>query len=890
MALAAGTRLGPYEITAPLGAGGMGEVYRARDTRLGRDVAVKVLPQQLMASGDARARFEREARTISSLNHPGICTLHDVGRDGETDYLVMELVDGETLARRLSRGALPVPEVLRLGSQIAEALDRAHRAGVIHRDLKPGNVMLTRAGIKLMDFGLARGVADAAAPDGGPTRIELSRSPTVATPLTAEGTIMGTFQYMAPEQLEGGEADARSDLWALGCVLYEMATGRRAFEGKSQASLIAAIMNAAPPSLTELAPMTPPALDRTVRQCLAKDPDERWQTAGDLRRELSWIANSGAMSEGGAASGPARRRWLPAGLASLALLAGVLLGWLLLPPRGGGGHDTSPSGLVTAMVRLTDSPGIQQSPRLSPDGKMLLYVSLAGGDEDIFLLRVGGENPINLTETHSGSDFDPSFSPDGERIAFCSSREGGGIFVMGATGESPRKLASEGAHPEWAPDGRKIAYTTERILSPYGRNLTASLWLVDVGTGERKRIYEGDAAEAVWSPSGRRIAFWAADRGQRDIRTVDAEGRDLRAVTQDVPADWGPFWSPDGRSLFFLSDRGGGPDLWRVAIDEGTGRVRGDPEPVTTGVARVMAGSISADGKRIAVTVEEARGEILRMGFDPVSGRPRGQPMTLFESASALVQLSLSADGSRIAYRTSGVENLFAMRSDGAERRRLTDDAFRDRGPQWVRGNELLLFYSNREGNYSLWLIRADGTGLRKVAEAEVDLLQPRLSPDQTRLAVSMSGLRPPQLGMAPVSEDWLAPGGQPEPISFDSLAVGFIPLAWSPDGSRIVGTQAEARGTFPAVFTLATKRVEGHPDLQGLSTGLGFAWLPDGRRVLGWDAARNTATLWNVDTGAVEDVPGIPGTSELRLSADGRTLLINRTIQEGDIWLMTLK
>src|SRR5512136_2900697 len=272
--LTSGAKLGPYEILALLGAGGMGDVYRARDSRLGRDVAIKVLPPHLADAPEVRARFEREARTISQLNHPHICTLFDIGREGGTDFLVMELLEGETLAHRLEKGPMPVAEVLTIGTQIADALDRAHRAGVVHRDLKPGNVMLTKSGAKLMDFGLARAAdLDAAAPGA------LTESPTVSRPLTKEGTIVGTFHYMAPEQLEGKEADARVDLWALGCVLYEMATGKRAFEGASQASLIGAIMEREPRPITELQPLTPPALERVVRGCLAKDPAERWQSA-----------------------------------------------------------------------------------------------------------------------------------------------------------------------------------------------------------------------------------------------------------------------------------------------------------------------------------------------------------------------------------------------------------------------------------------------------------------------------------------------------------------------------------------------------------------------------------------------------------------------------------
>ncbi|HET7226721.1 MAG TPA: serine/threonine-protein kinase, partial [Candidatus Eisenbacteria bacterium] len=308
MPIAPGTRLGPYEIVEPLGAGGMGEVYRARDTRLGRDVAVKVLPGHLSQQPEVRARFEREAKTVSALNHPHICTLFDVGREGDTDYLVMELIQGDTLAARLAKGPLPAPDVLRIGMQIADALDRAHRAGVIHRDLKPGNIMLTRSGAKLMDFGLARATGLARAGDSGVTVAALTQSPTVATPLTAEGTLVGTFQYMAPEQLEGREADARSDIWALGCVLYEMATGTRAFEGRSQASLISSIMSSEPAPLSLLAPTSPPALDALIRACLAKDPEDRIQTAHDVRLQLRWIAGDSASVSQAAAPAAAHRR------------------------------------------------------------------------------------------------------------------------------------------------------------------------------------------------------------------------------------------------------------------------------------------------------------------------------------------------------------------------------------------------------------------------------------------------------------------------------------------------------------------------------------------------------------------------------------------------------
>src|SRR5712672_238347 len=289
MPILPGRRLGPYEILSSIGAGGMGEVYRARDTRLNRTVAIKVLPPHLADRSELRERFEREARTIASLNHPHICTLHDNGQQDGVDYLVMEYLEGETLAHRLLKGPLPLEQVLRYAIEIADALDKAHRKGVTHRDLKPGNIMLTKTGTKLLDFGLAKLKQQVA-----PANVQLSQLPTANDPLTAQGTIIGTLQYMAPEQLEGKEADARTDIFAFGAVVYEMATGKRAFEGKSQASLIAAILEREPPAMSSLQPMTPPALDRVVRKCLAKEPEKRWQAASDVCDELKWIAEGGS--------------------------------------------------------------------------------------------------------------------------------------------------------------------------------------------------------------------------------------------------------------------------------------------------------------------------------------------------------------------------------------------------------------------------------------------------------------------------------------------------------------------------------------------------------------------------------------------------------------------
>ena len=330
MALTPGTKLGPYEILSPLGAGGMGEVYKARDTRLERTVAIKVLPAHLSENAEMRQRFEREARTVSSMNHPHICTLYDIGREGNIDFLVMEYIEGETLAERLKRGPLTPEEVLRYAAELADALDKAHRQGVVHRDLKPGNIMLTKTGAKLLDFGLAKPGLNSGRHDLS----ALSSLPTEQRSLTEKGVVLGTFQYMAPEQLEGKDVDTRTDIFALGAVIYEMVTGTKAFDGTSRASLISAIMSSNPPPMSAVAPLSPAGLDRAVRICLAKDPDKRWQSAADVARALEWVADSGASDAATTGSSTRGRRehlaWSAAGLATL---AAILFAVLWLPKR-----------------------------------------------------------------------------------------------------------------------------------------------------------------------------------------------------------------------------------------------------------------------------------------------------------------------------------------------------------------------------------------------------------------------------------------------------------------------------------------------------------------------------------------------------------------------------
>src|SRR5450755_35637 len=411
MSLTPGTRLGPYEIQSPLGAGGMGEVYRALDTRLQRIVAVKILPSHLSEDPEAKERFDREARTISSLNHPNICTLYDVGHQNGLDYLVMEYLEGETLASRLDKGALAPDQVLKYGIEICEGLEMAHRSGVVHRDLKPGNIMLTKTGVKLMDFGLAKSLPASASATSS-LSVTLS-SPAANSPLTEKGMIVGTFQYMSPEQVQGKEVDGRSDIFSLGAVLYEMVTGKRAFEGKSQLSVAAAILEDEPAPIGSVKPMTSAVLDHAIACCLAKSPEDRWQTARDLALELKWAAESGTQTgiftPGGQRK--AGRHWPAWGVAALLGVTVVLTTVLF---RGKRPPVNTP---VRFEIRL---PVGARTFAFSPDGRQLAF--LAPGPDGRYVVWIRGLDSVGPHPLPGTEDIlVPVFwSPDSRFIAFQS--------------------------------------------------------------------------------------------------------------------------------------------------------------------------------------------------------------------------------------------------------------------------------------------------------------------------------------------------------------------------------------------------------------------------------------------------------------------------------------
>jgi eukaryotic-like serine/threonine-protein kinase len=511
MALTSGTKLGPYEILAPLGAGGMGEVYRARDTRLDRTVAIKILPSHLSDNPEAKNRFDREARVISSLNHPHICTLHDVGHQDGIDFLVMEYLEGESLDHRLQKGPLPLKQALECGLQIADALERAHRAGIVHRDLKPANIVLTASGAKLLDFGLAKPAAAVLSPNASPELGGLTPStPTVslsvlsapAGALTQKGTMVGTFQYMAPELLRGQEADTRSDLFSLGCVLYEMLTGRRAFEGKTQLSVLTAILEKDPDPVSAVQPTTPPALDYTVQTCLEKNPDDRFQSAHDVKLQLTWITKSGSQA-GTTAVGESERkasRSLTVGIAAVLAIAAL--------------------GFAARWWRTQPVPRVIRSNLLPPAGTHFAPFYRNG--------------PAAL-------------SPDGTRIAFVASRDGKTSIWVRALDklEASELPETEGGYfPFWSPDGSSVGFFA------HGR-----LWRMDANGGSTVAICNVDEGRgATWGSSNLIVL---APHGEGPFMRVSAQGGTPIAVTSTVrnaiyDSDRWPFFLPDGKHFLYL--------------------------------------------------------------------------------------------------------------------------------------------------------------------------------------------------------------------------------------------------------------------------------------------------------------------------------------------------
>jgi Tol biopolymer transport system component/predicted Ser/Thr protein kinase len=674
MPLSSGTRLGPYEILGAIGAGGMGEVYRARDTRLERIVAIKTLPHHLSSDPTLRQRFEREAKTISSLNHPHICTLYDVGHQDGTEFLVMEYIEGETLAARLEKGPLPLDQVLKYGIEIADALDKAHRSGVVHRDLKPGNIMLTKSGTKLMDFGLAKPAEPA-------LDLTSSAAGTVSRPLTAEGTIVGTFQYMSPEQLQGKQADTRSDIFSFGAMLYEMAAGRPAFAGKSSISVLAAILERDPEPLSNLQPLAPPALEYVVKTCMAKDPEDRVQTAHDVRLQLSWIAQGSASAAGAGLPFPGTRvvkwqtlAWRAAAVLGLACAVILALLYVRLSrerPAGTVARFTMPLGKGQELA--VDST---LALALSPDGKQLAYVAAENSVSRLYLRPLDQFDSVAVPDSE-GATF-PFFSENGQWVAFFSQGKLKKAPVVGGSpvvvSEVPSFLGGT-----WTPEGQIIfALPGLGLASVSAAGGTPRSLLL--ATGKRY-----SPARPVTLPDDQWLMFTNYGEGASEILALNQKSKEVRPVVSNaLEAHYS-----EGRLVYYASGT-----LWAAPFDLKNASVTGPAVAIASGVGEQnMVGQFAASRTGVLVYAPQVPGSFGRSLYWVDR---KGSARRIDLPSQDYVDPHISPDGKRfvVAIRRVGEQSLAVFDIDRGVLMRMSANGGDRASPAWTPDGKELVFDS----------------------------------------------------------------------------------------------------------------------------------------------------------------------------------------------------
>lgn len=893
-ALEPGDTFSHYRLDQPLGGGGMGVVWRATDTRLARAVAMKFLPDEFAGAGEAVERFRREARTASALNHPNICVVYDVGEDQGRPFLVMELLEGDTLRALLQKRSLRISEILELGIQIADALDAAHQQGIVHRDIKPANIFVMEKSsmppqAKLLDFGLAK-------------RESLNWDSTTRTVFrTDSGVAIGTAAYMSPEQALGESIDARSDLFSFGMVLYEMATRTLPFRGATSAALFDAILNKAPAGLLAANPEAPAELERIILKLLEKEAGMRYQSAAELRADLSRLRRdlSAVTTTGKRTPNPQRRAdgklplWsrapAQAAFVGFVFVMVVLTVWLAVRSKRG----VAPMQFEGASFRaLTDTKAAEFFPQLSPDGRFVVYAGEERGRWDLYWMDTDAKQAKLLMPESKDDDTEPALSPDGTMVAFRSEREGGGQFLLNLATKEVRKLATIGHNCSWSPDGAEIVCATEGIIRPEDRYAaTSQLWAIRVDNGARRLILKGDAVQPVWSPNGERVAFWAARAGQRDLFTVRARPRngitpEPVAITNDAAVDWNPVWAPDGQSLYFLSDRGGSMSLWRIRLDPDSGEALSSPEPMRLPVEDVAHLSISRDGRRIAFSEYRLSANLHRARFDLGQQQINGTPESLTNGALPFIRPDLSPNGLWLAFNTqTNRDDLYILGTDGAGLRRLTEDNSKDRGPRWSPDGKKLAFFSNRGGPWEIWQYTMDGGQLTQLTRGAMGTTAwPVWSPDGKKLAYTIFGFNS---FLMDLDRKWNEQSPQALPPMEASEEI-FSAWNWSPDGKQIAGFTQRPDGTIAGIasYDLREKRFTKFSEL-----GQDPVWLHDNRHLL----FVHDGMIWLLDT--------VAGTRKIvmqskdwqverrgfAVSRDDKWIYFSGSRTESNVWLGSL-
>jgi eukaryotic-like serine/threonine-protein kinase len=871
MTLSAGERFGAYEILGVIGAGGMGVVYRAHDTRLKRDVALKLLPD--IADGDARARamLLHEARAAAALNHPSICTIHDVGDATGVPYIAMELVAGETLHAILRRRPMSPERVCRIGHQVADALEHAHAHGIIHRDFKTANVMITPDGRpKVLDFGIA---SQLRAPD------DPTRTGTLADP---HGRAAGTLAYMAPEVLQGRGADVRSDVWALGVVLHEMTSGRSPFERQTDSDLAAAILRDAPAPLPS---GTPSALARIIERCLAKEPDQRPARAGEVSLALD------VASPPSTATAPAARAWYrPAAmaLAAVVVVAGV---FAVLRVRSADPAPSASTARLANPVQVTTDVGVEQFAAWSPDGRTLAYSDRHDRflSADVWVTQVGGGAPINRTADYAGLDEYPSWSPDGTQIAFYSGRDGGGCYVMPALSGPARKVATTGSldrnPPQWSADGRTLS-----CVGSTGAEVFIDVVSLDNGVSQRQLALPG-AGRRMFVSKSRDAQMYALVSGfnlNADVTqlwVLHVPSNRSIAVTDGRSRVLSPSWSPDGRWLYYLSNAGGGMDLWRQGMG-GEGALMGPPQPVSSGIG-MRSAAISSDGARVVYSQGRRLSNVWRVPLLPARPATWADATQLTFDQAYIEYVDVSRDGARLAVSSdrSGNQDLWALPASGGEMQRLTTDPTPEWAPTWSPDQSTLAFYAYRTGERQVYTMPATGGPWRQITDGPGTSLAPSWSWDGSKIA-SYGGVG--GILISPVD------GGPAHVMSnARASAPSFSPI----DDRLLYGADSGAGpARLPSLESIWVVPVsEATAPVKIFDEGGAFAkWMPDGKSILTIVMRDGASVVVSIaDDGTHErrltNLSGRRGALWGSVATDGTFLYFIWSEDVGDLWVMDL-
>jgi Tol biopolymer transport system component/serine/threonine protein kinase len=931
-----GRAFGHYKMVSWLGAGGMGEVYLARDGKLGRQVAVKLLPAEFTRDPQRIRRFQQEARAASSLNHPNIVTIYEIGEEGEAHYIASEYIEGLTLRQRLASRAMPLPQALDIACQMASALTAAHEAGVIHRDIKPENLMLRKDGfVKVLDFGLAK-LAEQPFANANRDQAIDSQESTRERVQTSAGVVLGTVSYMSPEQARGQQVDARTDIFSLGVVLYEMVAGRVPFEGATASDTIAAILEKSPLPLVRYQPEVPEQVQWMVTKALRKEREERYQSAkemlSDLREvkqefELKSKLERSASPEGQGtksviqvarasdeqasivtANQPAIQtaetvatttavkrplRWLPLALVLGFLALSAIVFWYVKIRDTASQRQADERPVIVKTAQLTYWKGLDFFPALSPDGKTIAFCSDRSGSFEIYTKQlVEGAREIPLT-TDGGQNFQPTFSPDGNFIAFYSKKRGG-IWQVPVTGGTAKQLTEFGSNPSFSPNGSLIAFQSEplKIIGYMTMNARppSTIWTIPSTGGEPRQLTQisaplGGHGAPSWSPDGKRIVFYTNGLGGM-IWSVSAEGGDLKKLSGQIHATSDAVYAPDGKSIFVTAETGW--SLYKINLSE-AGDPMSEPVIVFSGSGPHMSKlSIAANGKSLVYCAVSTTSNIWAMPLAPKTNIASGKPVPLTQTANTCdIAPAFSPDGKMIAYWTfaTGVPNqIWTMDAEGRNQTQITTGS--GAYPWWLSDGRQIVFESTRENHSGFWTVTLEGGKEKKLFEFDEDTTVARLSPDGKRIAFTSKRSGILNLWVVPIED------GEPRQLTFDKESVDH--LAWSRDGKWIAFEIRRGQDTHVAIIPS-----DGGEPIQ-LTSDRGLSWVsdwsPDGEFVLFAGQRNGIWNVWSVSRSTKQQKQITNYTTfDSYVRGPAWSPLSDRIVYEyaentGNIWLMELK